>query len=137
MSHSSFDREPLEALAEEFQDRHRRGEKPSIEEYAEKNPDLADEIRDLFPALVAMEVLKPGSDSGDDLTTSTDSRQPTIERLGDFRILREVEKGKSIVGICRLHGLSKATFYRRQALYGGMKSPGRNAIMNPGKKTGA
>jgi putative transposase len=38
-----------------------------------------------------------------------------------IRILRETEKGKSIPEICREHGLSQATFYRWQSLYGGME----------------
>ncbi len=42
----------LGRLAEEFVERHRRGERPAIAEYADRYPDLAAEIRDLFPALV-------------------------------------------------------------------------------------
>ena len=38
-----------------------------------------------------------------------------------IRILREIEKGKSIPEICREHGVSKSTFYRWQSLYGGME----------------
>ena len=38
-----------------------------------------------------------------------------------IRILRETEQGKSIPEICREHGVSKATFYRWQSLYGGME----------------
>ena len=56
-SGSSSDRNPVEALAEEFLDRHRRGERPTLEEYADRHPELADEIRDLFPALIRMEDL--------------------------------------------------------------------------------
>ena len=36
-------------LADEFIERQRRGEHPTMEEYASKYPDLADEIRDTFP----------------------------------------------------------------------------------------
>ena len=41
MSDSSSGVNPLDALAEEFVARHRRGEKPSLSEYIAKNPDLA------------------------------------------------------------------------------------------------
>jgi hypothetical protein len=51
----SADRNPVEILAEEFAQRHRRGERPSFAEYIRRYPELAEEIRDLFPALVAME----------------------------------------------------------------------------------
>ena len=45
----------LDQLAEEFAARFRRGERPSLKEYTDRHPDLADEIRDLFPALVKVE----------------------------------------------------------------------------------
>ena len=35
--------------------RYRRGERPSLQEYIDRCPDLADEIREMFPALVAVE----------------------------------------------------------------------------------
>jgi hypothetical protein len=42
-------------LAEAFLERHHRGESPSVEEYASAHPELAGEIRRLFPALLVME----------------------------------------------------------------------------------
>ena len=51
-------RDPLEALAEDFTARLRRGENPSISEYAAKHADLADQIRELFPAIASMERIK-------------------------------------------------------------------------------
>ncbi len=48
-------RNPVERLAEEYLARYRRGERPSATEYAERHPELAGEIRELFPALVLME----------------------------------------------------------------------------------
>ena len=45
----------LNRLADEFAARYRSGERPSISEYVERHPDLADEIREFFPALVEME----------------------------------------------------------------------------------
>ena len=52
MTDASSDRNPVEALAEEFLDRFRRGQRPALSEYTRKYPELAAEIRDLFPALV-------------------------------------------------------------------------------------
>ena len=57
MSPSSDRRNPVELLAEEFLQRKRRGEKPTLREYLDGHPDLADEIRELFPALLMMEDL--------------------------------------------------------------------------------
>ena len=59
MDSSSGDRDPLELLAEEFLERRRRGESPSIEEYAGKYPELADGIREVFPALEIIEEADP------------------------------------------------------------------------------
>ena len=42
----------FDELAEEFAERYRRGERPSVEEYVDRLPEMADEIRELFPALV-------------------------------------------------------------------------------------
>ena len=49
MSASSSERNPVEELAEEFLERYRRGERPALTEYTTRHPELADQIRDLFP----------------------------------------------------------------------------------------
>lgn len=58
-SDSDSERDPLEQLADDFAQRYRRGERPTLTEYVQKYPELAQEIRDLFPALVEMEQLRP------------------------------------------------------------------------------
>ena len=63
MSTSSGNRNPVEALAEDFLERKRRGEDATPEEYAGKHPELAEEILALFPALLMMEDL--GGDSAE------------------------------------------------------------------------
>src|SRR3954462_157698 len=88
------DHGPVARLAEEFLDRHRRGERPAIAEYVARHPEWADEIREVFPALVMMEQFKP---TPDDLTGShavgpAESAR-TSRRMGDYRILREVGRG--------------------------------------------
>jgi WD40 repeat protein/serine/threonine protein kinase len=93
---SSDERDPIELLADEFLGEIRRGGRPAVEEYAARHPDLADAIRDLFPALLMMENLREGApdatgpcaSGGAALTTAL---PPT--RLGDFRILREIGRG--------------------------------------------
>jgi eukaryotic-like serine/threonine-protein kinase len=87
-------RDPVEQLAESFLERYRRGERPSLTEYIEARPDLADDIRDLFPALVEIEELKtrPGERRGPDGSTDRESRA-TPTRLGDYRIVRVVGRG--------------------------------------------
>ena len=43
------------ALAEEFLDRYRKGERPPLREYIDRHPELASEIREVFPAMALME----------------------------------------------------------------------------------
>jgi WD40 repeat protein/serine/threonine protein kinase len=94
MSDSSAEQQLLNDLAEEFADRQRRGERPSLGEYADRYPHLAGQIRELFPALVMMEQVRPATA---DATGAYDGppgvEGARLERLGDYRILREVGRG--------------------------------------------
>ena len=91
MTDRDAERDPIEALAEEFIERHRRGESPTISEYAAKYPQWADEIRELFPTIAAVEHLKVHKEqSGSGRATLGPLK---IERLGDFRIIREIGRG--------------------------------------------
>jgi WD40 repeat protein/serine/threonine protein kinase len=95
MSTSSDRRNPVEVLAEEFLERKRQGEKPTLREYLDRHPELADEIRDLFPALLMMEDLgdSSGATTGSLAAADRLAVSPRPERLGDYRILREIGRG--------------------------------------------
>src|SRR5262249_6496350 len=91
-SSGSNDRNPVEELADEFLRRQRGGERPTLEEYCRRSPELADDIRDLFPLLIRMEDLRsdgPGDSTGGIAVQAA----PRLARLGDFRILRELGRG--------------------------------------------
>ena len=88
-SHSG--RDPVEALASEFLERQRLGETPTIAEYVQKYPPLADEIRDLFPTIAVMEELKSHKDASSGQHALLHGVE--LEKLGDFRILREIGRG--------------------------------------------
>jgi serine/threonine protein kinase len=91
---SSPHRNPVEELAEEFLQRYRRGERPSLTEYIGRRPELAGEIRELFPALVMMEEAGPKSEESVGRAGNVSDRSGrTPERLGDYRILRQVGRG--------------------------------------------
>ena len=84
----------LERLAAEFVERHRQGEHPPLSEYTSGYPDLAADIRDLFPALVQIEKLKPRADAGgtsEPAAVPSDGGKP--KHLGDYRILRVAGRG--------------------------------------------
>src|SRR5262245_18885225 len=80
----------LDELATEFAARYRRGERPALTEYIDKHPELADEIREFFPAMVEIEDVK--ADAVGPVTVN-DNQSPRLEHLGDFRILREIGRG--------------------------------------------
>src|SRR5262245_20821484 len=91
-SGTSHDRNPVEELADDFLLRQRRGERPTLEEYCRRHPELADEIREVFPVLIRMEDFR--SDGPDDSTGGVAvPAAARLARLGDFRILREVGRG--------------------------------------------
>jgi WD40 repeat protein/serine/threonine protein kinase len=94
MNEPSEQRQVVEKLAEEFVRRYRHGERPALSEYTAAHPEHAAQIRDLFPALILMEELAPGdldSKSLSQLGAVEPARFP--ERVGDYRILREIGRG--------------------------------------------
>jgi WD40 repeat protein/serine/threonine protein kinase len=80
----------FDELAEEFAERYRRGERPSLQEYIDRSPDLADEIRQMFPALVAVEQVQ-GYARGHAIQQQP--APPPFRELGDYRIVREIGRG--------------------------------------------
>ncbi len=81
----------LNQLAEEFAARYRKGERPSLREYIDRHPELADDIREFFPTLVEMEQVK--DDRQAPVKQAASDALPALERLGDFRIIREIGHG--------------------------------------------
>jgi serine/threonine protein kinase/WD40 repeat protein/tetratricopeptide (TPR) repeat protein len=101
----------LGPILESFLARLRRGERPSLKEYADRYPEHADQILELFPPLVEIELAGlvgaaplhsaaragdfPGgtADSGAASHAANGPGAPVLERLGDYRILREIGGG--------------------------------------------
>jgi serine/threonine protein kinase/predicted Zn-dependent protease len=82
-------------LAEEFLERYRQGQRPSLKEYIDRHPALADEIREVFPAMAMMEKVALAEESlaGDPTGAAPGPKAGHPEQLGDFRILREIGRG--------------------------------------------
>ncbi len=78
-------------LAEEFLDRLRKGEQPSIVEYATRFPEHADQIRELFPALRMLEKSIPVPSKLTSEPVRAELQLPC--QLGDYRVIREVARG--------------------------------------------
>jgi serine/threonine protein kinase/WD40 repeat protein len=89
---SEFD--PFDEVAESFVERYRRGERPSLEEYIDRYPALAQRIRELFPALAMVEQVGSlgGPHAGSPPEQGPGKGQPP-QVLGEYRILREVGRG--------------------------------------------
>ncbi|MEM7263071.1 MAG: serine/threonine-protein kinase, partial [Planctomycetota bacterium] len=86
---SNFDAARLDELADDFVARIRRGESPTVEEYATQSPALEDRIRDLFPVLAELEGLKDPSQAKEPLEAPAGLQ----ETIGDYRIFREIGRG--------------------------------------------
>ncbi len=103
----------LDQLAEEFAERFRRGERPALKEYTDRYPDLADEIRDLFPAMIKVEQAEgglQGDEAGPDWSPRAAS--PLPRQIGDYRILREIGRG----GMGVVYEAEQVSLGRRVAL---------------------
>ncbi|HAH45040.1 serine/threonine-protein kinase [Gimesia sp.] len=79
----------LDRVADEFIAKIRQGEKPTIPEYVNRYPELASEIEEFFPAILALE--------GGKYTAQTPGKvslgASAPEQLGDFKIVREIGRG--------------------------------------------
>jgi eukaryotic-like serine/threonine-protein kinase len=94
MSESSLDRDPFEVVAESFLARFRAGERPSIEEFASRHPEMAEQIRDLLPALVLVEQDLSVDRKSDGRRSPLDGPLAgVLPQLGDYQILREIGRG--------------------------------------------
>lgn len=94
MSESSSDQktqpgdELLTELADDFVRRYRAGEKPSVDEYAGRHPELAERIRELFPAVILME--QPAIGATVDIGPLTEGAGQAI---GRYKLLERIGEG--------------------------------------------
>jgi serine/threonine protein kinase len=75
-------------LAEEFLEGLRRGEKPTAEEYAQRHPEAAELIRQVFPSLEVM-----GETEIHRTNTSPSESDDKLGVIGDYRIIGEIGRG--------------------------------------------
>lgn len=87
-------RNPVDLLGEEFVRRRRRGEQITVEEFASGHPDLADQIRRVFPAILALEHFKSSKHhSSPHAHAPLEASLEGLDQLGDYRIIREIGRG--------------------------------------------
>src|SRR5271166_4167117 len=92
---SSENYDLLDRLADEFAERFRRGERPSLKEYTDRYPELAGDIRALFPAMVDLEQADEVRQevAEDPSGTEPPPAPPSLSQVGDYRVLREIGHG--------------------------------------------
>lgn len=81
------ERETIENIAEEFTQRWRRGEQPSVNEYVERYPAVAERLKALLPSVLILERAKQNRPLG------SSGLKRSLETLNDFRIIREIGQG--------------------------------------------
>ena len=85
------DQDPVDALVERFLQRRRAGDAIDVDGYCAEHPAHGDALRELLPMLLALEDVKR------DRSSSGSGRRrasvPQLERLGDFKIVRELGRG--------------------------------------------
>lgn len=86
-SEEASDHGLIDELADEFVTRLQAGESPSVSEYCQKYPELEIRIRKLFPMLSMLEEAKSSAEG------TVVNSPPPPEKIGDYRLLREIGRG--------------------------------------------
>ena len=84
-------REPLEVLISRYSAEVRQGENPSIEDYARRYGEWAEQIRELFPLIETLENWKSGKEM--DCLRKGVLQEFPVRQLGTFRLVQELGRG--------------------------------------------
>jgi serine/threonine protein kinase/WD40 repeat protein len=93
MSDNNPSADPIGDIADAFVEAFRQGKRPSVEDFAARYPEHADELREVLPALVLMEKAKTPEDAQPAQPAAALTSPLPLRQLGDYQILREVGRG--------------------------------------------
>ena len=83
--------ELVDVLASDFIASYRNGDRPTVEEYANRHPELSDSIRRMFPLVASIERIKLNEQVETSGGATLAGRE--VSQLGDYRIIREIGRG--------------------------------------------
>lgn len=85
----------LDQVAEEFIEQYRTSGHLEVGDFCARYPELAEDIKELFPALLRLEQARPNSPSGLPLRPALHAASSNDDAviLGDYRIVREIGHG--------------------------------------------
>jgi len=98
----------LGRVADEFTEALHRGDRPDVEEYARRHPDIAPLLREVLPALQVMGL--PGAGTFPSVLPAGTAPPPDV--LGDYRLGREIGRG----GMGIVYEAEQISLRRRVAL---------------------
>ncbi|HBE71310.1 MAG TPA: hypothetical protein DDW52_24450 [Planctomycetaceae bacterium] len=81
----------LDSIADEFLERRRNGEQPSIDEYVQQNPDIAEQLKEALETILMVDGLKEESAFGADVTLQ--KSHEAFPQIPDYRILSRIGEG--------------------------------------------
>ncbi len=89
------ERHPVEIIAEEYSERIRNGEVPTIEEYLHRYPEHAELLQSILPSIAIVEQAVKKEDHVRHSETPSMSSKPIgiPDTLGDYKIVREIGRG--------------------------------------------
>ena len=89
--HRQVAQDPLDLVISDFAEDMRRGRAPSVEDYAFRYPEIADDIRELLPLICALE--RWSVDKEIECVRSNFPEDFSNRRLGEYRVIREIGRG--------------------------------------------